>query len=485
MDLEVNGTIIKNATQDDIGRALKSRTPSRDWSITLDSGRGGYIQGFAEAGMQFRLTCRDKNKQCDGKELVDANELNRILASYLKGTRGWRGAIAWDHPAGDGDEFQLLGAAFEQIKLMRAGKSFRAPPGQLSPLTVLGAIAVIGLFFFGLWVLPSLEGVLSHLPWPFDTYVGQVALLVVLLPIGITYVVLQSKLGAIRRAASWPSAPARVITSEVRANRTDSTIKNPLFDNIPSVRYEFEVAGRKVVGDRISFGDDTGGANTEATLARYPVGRELVIYYNPVDPSDAVIEREVPEWLAGGCLRITLLALVAMAVIASMAAWAPGWITAHLPNARNPNLATMTGLMGLAALLMSYAYWRTNSRAASWPAVPGAISLSGVKEVRSTTGSGGNRQRVTSFEPSVEYTYKINDHSYVGRQIKLGMTASGSRASAEAVIARYPVGAAVEVHYDPANPGEAAIERSTSLPLAPLAVALALIAFALYMAGVF
>ena len=140
--------------------------------------------------------------------------------------------------------------------------------------------------------------------------------------------------------------------------------------------------------------------------------------------------------------------------------------------------------MGLAALLMSFAFWRRNSRAASWPAVPGVISFSGVKETRSSTGTDSNH-RTMAYQPNVEYSYEVNAHSYVGRRIKLDVTVAGSKAAAEAVVARYPVGAAVEVHYDPANPGDAAIERNTSLPLAPLALALALMAFSLYLAGVY
>ena len=202
MNLDVNGTIIQNAAPEDVARALKTPPSSGDWSIVVENGKGGYIQGYAESGMQFRLTCQDKNSQYDGKELVDAPRLKTILTSYLKGEKGWRGAISWGPPQGDRDEFTLIAAAFDQLKQLRAGKHAKLAPGELSPLTIIGAMAVVGLFLVGVFALPKLGGLLSHLPWPFDSYAGQLLLLVVLVPIGITFVVARSKLSRIQQAAA-------------------------------------------------------------------------------------------------------------------------------------------------------------------------------------------------------------------------------------------------------------------------------------------
>jgi len=276
-----------------------------------------------------------------------------------------------------------------------------------------------------------------------------------------------------------------VIESQISDSVPDSTIRNKLFENMPRVRYAFAANGRSFVGERISFGDDTGGANTQATLARYPVGREVTVYFDPDDPGDSVLEREAPKGLLGGCLGIAAFAIVAVAVIAVVAGAAPGWIAAHFPKARNPNLATLTGLMGLAAFLIGFAIWRRVSQAGSWPAVPGVVTLCGIEEVFDSVGTSGNSSRVSSFRTNIEYTYTVEANAYTGRQIRLGVATSGSKASAQAVADRYPVGAPVEVHYDPGNPGDAAIERSTKTPLLPLLVALALTAFAFYQAGVY
>ena len=483
MDLDVDGTIIPNATRDDIARAIASRTPSDDWSIVLDDGQRGYLQGFAEAGQPFRLTAREGKTQLDGKEPVDADRLGRLLTGYLAGDGTWRHAMAAARRGGDRDGLTLVEAALDQLVGARAGRAARTAPGELSPLAILGAMAVVGLFLLLAFNLDRLQGILSHLPWPFDNETGQVLLLVALVPIGISLVVARTKRARIRRAAAWRATSGRVIASAVRAGHPEWAIHNPLLENMPRVRYAFEVDGRRFEGERIGFGDDSGGANTAATLARYPVGATVTVYYDPADPSEAVLEREAPRGLGGGCLRLAAIALAAVAVIAAIATTVPGWIATHLPGARNPNLATLTGMMGIAALLMAIAYWFRVSRAARWPATPGIVSSSGVEAIQSTIDDSASR--ATTWQAKVEYGYEVAGHRYVGRQITLGVARSGSRAAAEAIAARYPAGAAVTVHYDPANPGDAALEHSAAVRLVPLAVGVALIAFALYLAGVY
>jgi hypothetical protein len=484
--LDVNGNITANPTADDIADAIKARPTSGDWSIVLEKDAGDYLQGFAESGLHFSLTCQEKGKQFDGKEVVTNVRLKNILVSYLGNDKGWRRAIDWERaPGGDRDELALVSAAFQQLTQQRAGKSFKGRPGELSPLTIVGAIVIVGLFLAIASHLSDWQGVLSHLPWPLSIYAVQMGLLVLLVPIGITALVAREKLGRVQQAAGWKSVQGKVIESQVSDSVSDSRVKNKLFENMPRVRYAFTANGREFTGERISFGDDTGGANTQATLSRYPVGKEVTVYFNPRDPEDCVLEREAPKAMLGGCLGMVAFGIVAVIVIAAAAGTAPGWIAAHFPNARNPELATFAGLIGLAALLFSFAFWRRMSQAGSWPAVPGVITFCGIEEVFDTDTTSTSSSVAKSYRTNIDYTYTVNGNTYTGHQIKLGMAMSGSKASAQAIADRYPVGAKVEVHYDTANPGDAAIERSTRSPFLPFVVALALIAFALYQAGVY
>jgi hypothetical protein len=95
-------------------------------------------------------------------------------------------------------------------------------------------------------------------------------------------------------------------------------------------------------------------------------------------------------------------------------------------------------------------------------------------------GSGSSR---ASYAPAVEYRYRVNDVDYVSRQIKLGWTVSAGQGYAEKVAARYPEGSQVDVHYDPANPSNAALENPSGYYWLLLAVALACFALAARVGG--
>jgi hypothetical protein len=62
-----------------------------------------------------------------------------------------------------------------------------------------------------------------------------------------------------------------------------------------------------------------------------------------------------------------------------------------------------------------------------------------------------------SYAPIVRYTYSVGGHSYTQSQSDLALTAS-SPEQAQAVVARYPVGAVVTVYYDPRAPQHALID---------------------------
>ena len=86
---------------------------------------------------------------------------------------------------------------------------------------------------------------------------------------------------------------------------------------------------------------------------------------------------------------------------------------------------------------------------AQWPSTMGTVKISTI-EFRSSDDGGSNY-------PVVHYSYSVNGQPYEGDRIAPGGEVGGIGAAK--VAARYPVGAAVNVSYNPQKPSEAFLER--------------------------
>jgi hypothetical protein len=96
----------------------------------------------------------------------------------------------------------------------------------------------------------------------------------------------------------------------------------------------------------------------------------------------------------------------------------------------------------------------------NWPATQGQITDSHVSRSVDTDSDGSTS---TAYSAQVAYTYQVLGQAYNGSKIAFGFNPSYSNQSkAQATAARYPVGSAVAVYYDPANPSDAVLERQAS-----------------------
>jgi len=86
---------------------------------------------------------------------------------------------------------------------------------------------------------------------------------------------------------------------------------------------------------------------------------------------------------------------------------------------------------------------------AKWSYVMGTVRTS-TTEYRSSDDGGANY-------PVVHYTYQVSGQPYEGYRIAPGGEVGGIGAAK--VAARYPVGAHVQVFYNPQNPSEAFLEK--------------------------
>lgn len=99
---------------------------------------------------------------------------------------------------------------------------------------------------------------------------------------------------------------------------------------------------------------------------------------------------------------------------------------------------------------------RTRARAkasAGWPKVTGTVTAARVEHRRRS--KGGSR-----FVPTLQYTYDVGGQRHTGTRLAFADTERVTEAAAQQVIAPYPVGGAVAVFYDPADPSVSTLSAS-------------------------
>ena len=112
--------------------------------------------------------------------------------------------------------------------------------------------------------------------------------------------------------------------------------------------------------------------------------------------------------------------------------------------------------LGLYFLIDGIRYQTMASTLAGGPSVPGRVEESGVAK-RIDQDSEGT---VTWYTPRIRYSYAVNGVAYRNEIVRIGLADYGYLVEKKAAehAARYPAGAVVPVHYDPADPMVAALE---------------------------
>ncbi len=96
---------------------------------------------------------------------------------------------------------------------------------------------------------------------------------------------------AVRRAQTWPTAAGRVVASGVEAYRVAVAFGPSRVRYKSGVVYAYEVGGREYAGDRLTLGVTVTASfpgYAARVAARYPVGREVAVHYDPRDPGESV-----------------------------------------------------------------------------------------------------------------------------------------------------------------------------------------------------
>jgi hypothetical protein len=93
---------------------------------------------------------------------------------------------------------------------------------------------------------------------------------------------------------SWPSTPGRVIESRVVESHSSDSDGDTTTTYRPYIKYEYQVVGATFTSDKLSIGPAVSTSNyrkSQDKVNRMPAGSTVTVFYNPDDPTDAVLEQ--------------------------------------------------------------------------------------------------------------------------------------------------------------------------------------------------
>ena len=120
------------------------------------------------------------------------------------------------------------------------------------------------------------------------------ATLVVVGAVALSLAVRRRRSRAVRSlAAEWPNTRGTVLSATVQVSHNGTSPHEA-----PLVFYTYQVNGQVFQGHRVRVGDEsgrvrvTGAASSAATtVARYPAGSCVEVYYDPLNPANSALER--------------------------------------------------------------------------------------------------------------------------------------------------------------------------------------------------
>ena len=289
-----------------------------------------------------------------------------------------------------------------------------------------------------------------------------------LAPLGLILAAAVYKSLQVRAAREWPSAAGKVVVSraEVRKVKVIDSDRQEghRFEerNFADIVYEYSVAGRKLRNNRVSIGEDLGNFQVAETIAKYPVGAIVTVYYNPLHPGEAVLERDLPKGM-WGCLGIGTAIVLAIVFGSAIGLHQiTEFVSTRIPQHGNPAAAVAFAAFGTVVALFALVLHRQASLAMKWPVVTGTIKLSDIEQYRAAAQDGHIRGQ-TMYQRRVSYTYTYNNLAYTNVHASLASSvASTSSWLVRKSTTAYQDGATVKVWVNPDNPSQATLEPRTA-----------------------
>jgi hypothetical protein len=288
-----------------------------------------------------------------------------------------------------------------------------------------------------------------------------------------------------QRAARWPATPGRIERSNRETRPIASTFKARNVGNVPDIEYSYNVGGVDHRSTAIAVADiGADPAAIDAALDRYPVGRSVLVYFNPANPSETLLERDAPLRPSTLYLGAGFTFLLGLAIVFAFTSIGDilDWLQPYFPPGAQLPFVLFFAAAGLVSTLSIAGDRRSASAAADWPQATGKIIESVAESHREMSAAG--QPRMTVWSPRIEYRYSVAGRDYRSSHVAYGAIVSGGKAMADKIVARYPQGQAVVVHYDPANPALAVLETEVAHAPGTMLIAAAFFAGAAYFSGI-
>ena len=285
-----------------------------------------------------------------------------------------------------------------------------------------------------------------------------------LAPVGLIVVAAIYKTLQARAVADWPSAPGKVVISKSEMRKVkvldSERAEGHRFEerNFANITYEYSVAGQVYRNSRVSIGEDRGNFEVAETIARYPVGKIVTVYYNPNKRADAVLERDIPKGLWGCIGAMVVIAVVLVFGSAIGLHKLTDFVSGKLPYPAMSGMTVALGAFGTVIALFALAMHRQVALARKWPVVQGKIITSGLEQFRGAMPDDRSRAPMM-FTSKISYTYRYDNNDYTGTVASMGgQVSSTSDKAVRALASKYQDGQIVDVYVNPQNPSNAVLE---------------------------
>ncbi len=94
--------------------------------------------------------------------------------------------------------------------------------------------------------------------------------------------------------SQWPSTMGVVQMSTIEQRHSSEGG----YTDYPVIQYSYQIGGQTYQSMKLAPGPEVGGTGARNVVAKYPAGTQVMVFYNPQNPSDAVLERRAPaQWL--------------------------------------------------------------------------------------------------------------------------------------------------------------------------------------------